>query len=215
MPEWQGQLHLEMFWCIDQEERTQTLDPRPCLTLPGRENHLPSKVALSPSNNHPFPRAGAAALNDNVWPKREGILPLLRINHNESSLCHCSGLQTPVGVWGYTCVAVPAGAPTEEQQQHAHPSACQGQPTCPAVPAPVLGQPTAADSPEHPCSAARGADPATRLPARPRPGHGTESPLGVKTHGRAPLGTGGPPDHGSHTPPAGQLVCWRISKHKR
>lgn len=111
MPEWQGQLHLEMFWCADQEERTQTLDPRPCLTLPGRENHLPSKVALSPSNNHPFPRAGAAALNDNVWPKREGILPLLRINHNESSLCHCSGLQTPVGVRGYTCVAVPARAP--------------------------------------------------------------------------------------------------------
>lgn len=56
---------------------------------------------------------------------------------------------------------------------------------CPEVPAPVVGQPTDVDSPEHPCCAARGADPVTRLLARSQRRHRHRETLGVKMHSNA------------------------------
>lgn len=208
-----------MFWCTDQEERAQTLHLRPCLTVSGGENHLPSNVALSPSDNRPFPCAGAAAVNDNVWPKREGISPLLRINNNESSLHHCSGLQTSFGG-----VRVPAQkGPRALRSQPDHPwrrsssvlthlpardkSACQ------------MSQLRSQGSPwtwtHQSIPAVQPRERILPLSCWPDPDPDTESPLGVKMHSNALLGTGSPPDHGSHTPRAGWLVCWRINKHKR
>lgn len=59
--------------------KSPALEPQTLPDCPATENHLQSNVALSPSNNHPFPCAGAAAGNDNVWPEREEFY-------------HCSGL---------------------------------------------------------------------------------------------------------------------------
>ena len=156
MPKWQGQLHLEMFWCTDQEERAETFGPQTLPDSPRHENHLPRNVAFSPSNNRPFPCAGAAAVSDDVWPKREGISPQLRINSNESSLYHCSGLQTPFGGVGAPARKGPRASRSQpEHPQRSSSSVLTGLPArdksaCPEVPPPVVGQPTDADSPEHP-----------------------------------------------------------------
>lgn len=59
-----------MFQGTNQEERAQTWDSKPHLTIPGREIHFPNNVTLSSLKTIP-PQHRSSCSEQNVWPKRE------------------------------------------------------------------------------------------------------------------------------------------------